>query len=297
MSHRILEVTEGPARLHVRHGQLVIEPDGGMEVTTPLEELAALVVTHPRVQMTQAVVAGIAAQGGTVVVCDNTYLPAAMLLPMQAHFAQTERYAAQARMKEPLRKRLWQQLVRSKIRAQGRTLKDLRGEDAGLSAMAERVRSGDPDNLEAQAARRYWPLIFADPKFRRGSEGPDQNSHLNYGYAVLRGVVARAVCGAGLHPSFGLKHHNRYNPFCLADDVMEPYRPLVDGAVAKWIEEHDAAEPLGREAKQHLLQSVLGRFVSNGEERTLFDLVGRTAASLSRAVMGEAKSLEIWETE
>jgi CRISPR-associated protein Cas1 len=297
MSHRILEFAEGPARLHVRHSQLVIDRDGLPETSTPLDELAVLVITHPRVQMTQAVIAGIAAQGGMVVVCDEKYLPAAMLLPLQPHWVQTERYAQQAQMGEPLRKRLWQQLIQAKIRAQGRTLRALRGEDAGLIPMAARVRSGDPDNLEAQASRRYWPLVFGDAKFRRGSEGPDQNNHLNYGYAILRGVVARAVCGAGLHPSFGLQHHNRYNPFCLADDVMEPFRPLVDRAVAKWIQQHDAKEPLDREAKQFLLENVVRRFVVEGEERTLFDIVGRVAASLVRAVMGESKQLEITELE
>jgi CRISPR-associated protein Cas1 len=295
MSHRIVELADGPALLHVKHSQLVIEREGCEAVTTPLEELAVLVLTHPRVQLTQSVIAGISALGGTVVICDSKYLPTAMLLPLQANFVQTERYAKQAEASEPLRKRLWQQLVQAKIRAQARALEAVQGGDSGLRAMAERVRSGDVENLEAQAARRYWPLLFRDPYFRRGNEGPNQNNHLNYGYAILRGVVARATCAAGLHPSFGLNHHNRYNPFCLADDLMEPFRPLVDLAVARWVEGNDPAEPLTVDTKRWILEHLLGRFQIDGEERTLFDCAGRLAASVVRAIMLEIRELNVPE--
>jgi CRISPR-associated protein Cas1 len=131
----------------------------------------------------------------------------------------------------PTRKRLWQQIVRAKIKAQGELLREIHGNDHGLIAMAARVRTGDQGNLEAQAARKYWGLVFGDSKFRRGSDKPDQNRHLDYGYTVLRAAVARALCAAGLHPSIGLRHKNRYDAFCLAADVMEPFRPLVDRRV------------------------------------------------------------------
>lgn len=292
---RILELADGPARLHVRLSQLVIERDGLPEVTTPLNELAALVITHPRIQLTQAVMAGMAEQGGSLVICDSHYLPAAMLLPLQAHFVQTERYARQATLPEPARKRLWQQIVQAKISAQSRLLIELHGNDGGLAPMAPRVRSGDPDNLEAQAARRYWPLLFEDPKFRRGREGPDQNAHLNYGYAVLHALVARAICGAGLHPSFGLQHHNRYNNFCLASDLMEPFRPLVDGQVALWVREHDPSEPLGSDAKAWLLQILKDSYNVAGETRSLFDILRAAASSLARSVLERSKKLELPE--
>jgi CRISPR-associated protein Cas1 len=290
-----VDITEGVSRLHVRYSQLVIEQEQGGEVTTPLSDLGVLVVSYPRVLMSQAVISGMAEHGGAVLICDPNHSPAAMMLPLQVHTIQTERFAKQAQASLPLRKRLWQQIVQAKIRAQGRLLRDLHGSDAGLLAMAERVRSGDTGQLESQASRRYWPLLFQDPKFRRGSEGPDQNSHLNYGYAVLRATVARALCAAGLHPSLGLQHHNRYDAFCLASDLMEPFRPVVDRAVYQWVQEHDPAQPLEKEAKVWLLQPFLRRYTADGEERTLFDLAARAASSLARAFLGEGKELHLPE--
>jgi CRISPR-associated protein Cas1 len=296
MTERVLDIAEAPATLHVHHLQLVIELEGAQPVTTPLSELAVLVISHPRVLMTQAVVAGMADVGGSVVICDQKHLPIAMMLPLQTHSVQAERFARQASAPRPLKKQLWRHIVKSKIRAQGRLLAQLHGQDAGLMAMAAKVRSGDASNLESQASRRYWPLLFGDPKFRRGSPGPDQNTHLNYGYAVLRAAVARALCAAGLHPSFGVQHHNRYDAFCLADDLMEPFRPLVDRAVYEWIQEHDPAEPLDKTAKGWLLRPVLARYVCDGEERTLFDLLGRCAASLARSFLERKHQLYIPET-
>jgi CRISPR-associated protein Cas1 len=292
---RILDIAERPARLSVRNAQLVIEPEGGEEVTTPICEVAVLVLSQPHVSLTQAVVSGLAENGGTVVFMDGKHLPSAMTLPLQVHSTQTERFAAQIGASGPLRKRLWQQLVRAKIRAQGNLLKELHGEDGGLIAMADRVRSGDSDHLEAQASRRYWPLLFADPHFRRGREGPDQNAHLNYGYAILRATVSRALCAAGLHPSFGLQHHNRYDPFCLANDVMEPFRPVVDRAVFFWIQDHDPAAPLDKHAKAALLAPFLARYEVEGESRTLFDAVARAASDLAGAFLGQNGALRIAE--
>lgn len=293
MTDRIVEVAAGPARLHVRLDQLVIERDGQPAVTTPVAEIAALVLSTPRVQFTQAVLAGIAAAGGSVVVCDGRFLPAAMLLPVETHFVQTERFALQVRLSAPRRKRLWQQLVRTKIRAQARLLGERNGDDAGLAALAARVRSGDPENREAQVSRRYWPLLFANPKFRRDREAPDQNRHLNYGYTVLRAMVSRAVCGAGLHPSFGLMHRNRYDAFSLASDLMEPFRPVVDRAVARWIEDHDPLAPLDPESKAWLIASVQARFVAGGQARTLSDILFRTASSLAQAILRRAPKLDL----
>jgi CRISPR-associated protein Cas1 len=296
MIDRILDISEGAASLHVRYSQLVIEPeDGQPQTTTPLSELAVLLISHPRVLMTQAVISGMAENGGMVVICDSKHLPAAMMLPLQSHSTQTERIARQARASAPLRKQLWRQIVRAKIAAQGRLLQALHGTDCGLLAMAARVRSGDAGNLEGQASRRYWPALFQDPKFRRGREGPDQNGHLNYGYAVLRAVVARALCATGLHPSLGLRHHNRYNPFCLADDLMEPFRPLVDRAVYDWVQKHDPSQPLDKEAKSCILRPIMQRYRWQGEDRTLFDWCARTASSLVQALTGETRELYLPE--
>lgn len=295
MTDRIVEVATGPARLHVRLEQLVIERDGQPDVTTPIAEIAALVLSTPRVQFTQAVLAGVAAAGGSVVVCDGKFLPAAMLLPLETHFVQTERFALQVRLSEPRRKRLWQQLVRTKIRAQARLLLERNGDDDGLAALAARVRSGDPENREAQASRRYWPLLFANPKFRRDREAPDQNRLLNYGYTVLRAMVSRAVCGAGLHPSLGLMHRNRYDAFSLASDLMEPFRPVVDRAVARWLVDHDPLGPLDPQTKAWLIAAVQARFAAGGEARTLSDILFRSASSLAQAILGRASKLDLPE--
>jgi len=295
MTDRMIDLSDAAARLSVRHSQLVIEPEGGEAATVPLDDLAVLIVTNPRVRYTNAVLTGIANSGGTFVVCGVDHLPAAMLLPMQAHYVQAERFARQAKASEPTRKRLWKQIVQAKIRAQAKCLVSTRGHDAGLAALAARVGSGDPQNVEAQAARRYWPLLFDDPKFRRHRTGDGANRHLNYGYAVLRAIVARAICAAGMHPSFGLHHRNRYNPFCLADDLMEPYRPVVDRAVVRVVEEFSADAPLNPEIKRALLNVFTGRFVVDGEARTLFDLLARAASSLAAVLMGDAKRMNLPE--
>jgi len=291
MTDRMIDLSEEPVHLSVRHAQLVIERQARGDVTVPLNELGVLVVSHPQVSLTHAVLSRLSAAGGAVVVCDQKHLPVGMMLPLQGHFAQAERFAQQARASRPTCKRLWQQIVRSKIRAQSRLLSDLHDDDRGLSALVSRVRSGDPENVEAQASRRYWPALFQDPGFRRRPEGEDQNRLLNYGYAVLRAIIARAICAAGLHPSLGLHHHNRYDLFCLADDLMEPLRPVVDRAVIRCVQESDANTPLDRQAKQALLSALTGRFEVQGEWRSLFDVVGRLASSLAAVFAGERQGL------
>ncbi len=296
MIDRIIEIAN-PARLSVRDSQLVIEMTQADQLslpfTTPISEIAVLLLAHPQVVLSQAVLSRIAEVGGSVVTIDGKFLPASIQLPVQAHFLQTERFAKQMQLSHPTQKRLWQEIVRAKIRAQGELLKELRGTDGGLIAMAARVRSDDAGNLEAQAARRYWAQIFDDPKFRRGSEEPNQNRHLDYGYTVLRAAVARALCAAGLHPSIGLRHKNRYDAFCLAADVMEPFRPLIDRRVAQWIVNHDPAEPLSTITKSWLIGATTSRYAFEREERSLFDILLRTANSLAKCVTGESREIAI----
>ena len=291
MTDRLIDLSEQPARLSVRLSQLIIERDDKPEATVPLEDLAVLVVSHPCVSYTHAVLSGIIEAGGAFVVCDHRHMPIAMLLPIESHSTQAERFVRQTEASEPTKKRAWQQIIQAKVRAQGRLLKELHGDDRGLLHLAGRVASGDSTNIESQASRRYWPVLFADEKFKRDREADDQNRFLNYGYAVLRAIVARAVCAAGLHPSFGVHHHNRYDAFCLADDLMEPFRPTVDAAVVRWIAEHGSAGVLDREAKAALIGALTGRFDLDGESRTLFDIVARTASSLAAVFGGESKEL------
>lgn len=297
MIDRIVEIAN-PARLSVRDAQLVIESGKQEEqlslpFTTPLNEVAVLLLAHPQVSLSQAVLSRIAEAGGSVVTINGNYLPASMLLPVDSHFIQTERFAKQMQLSLPTSKRLWQHIVRAKIKAQGEMLRELHGSDYGLIAISDRVRTGDDGNLEAQAARKYWSLLFGSHGFRRGSGEPDQNRHLDYGYTVLRAAVARALCASGLHPSIGIRHKNRYDAFCLAADVMEPFRPLVDRRVCQWIAKEDAAGPLDSRAKSWMIAATTSRYRIDREERSLFDILLRTANSIAKCVTGEVRDPEI----
>ncbi|HEX5430923.1 MAG TPA: type II CRISPR-associated endonuclease Cas1 [Bryobacteraceae bacterium] len=314
MTERILDFSERPARLNVRNGLLVIDvgersalpygadgrdPESGLrarvaqEQTIPLAEIAVLIAAHPQISFSHAVLSELAEAGGMFIACNQKRMPCAMLLPLENHSTQTERFQAQANLPMPNRKRLWQQIVKAKILAQARLLRERTEQDWGLEMLAASVRSGDPQNIEARAARIYWKNLFGEGDFRRNPEGEGLNPVLNYGYAILRAVTARALCAAGLHPSLGLHHHNRYDAFCLADDVMEPFRPLVDSAVAEFRDHREDDPELDRETKRAILEALLARFTADGESRTLFDWVSRTAQSLAAAIESGDKKLEI----
>ena len=295
MIERVIDLAETPARLSVRNACLVIASGAGAETTLPVGEVAAVVLSHPQLALTQPVLAQLAGAGAVVVVCDGRRMPVGMLLPLAEHFAQGERFARQAAASLPTRKRLWQSLVRAKIRGQAQVLSQLRGDDAGLAGLVAKVRSGDPANVEAEAARRYWPVLFGDVGFRRERYGGGPNQLLNYGYAVLRALVARAVCAAGLHPSLSLHHHNRYDSFRLVDDVMEPYRPLVDRAVALYCRAYGLDAPLDKQAKTALIGALLEPVRLAGQRRSLFDAAHRTAASLVEVFAGRRRSLVLPE--
>jgi len=202
-------------------------------------------------------------------------------------------YARQLAAKVPVRKRLWQQVVRTKIRAQAAALAIVVGDDDGLGGFVRRVRSGDPDNIEAQVARRYWSRIFENDAFRRDREATDTNAVLNYGYTVLRGMTGRAVCAVGLHPSLSLHHHNRYSQFTLADDLMEPFRPVVDLAAVAIRRARGPDAPVDKDTKAELLAALGRRFRHDGECRTLFDVLARVASSLVAVFEGQRPGLAL----
>lgn len=296
MIDRIVEIAN-PARLSIRDAQLVIESGKedqlSLPFTTPVSEIAVLLLAHPQISLSQAVLSRIAEAGGSVVTINGNFLPASMLLPVDSHFIQTERFAKQMQLSVPTGKRLWQHIVQAKIKAQGELLREIHGNDHGLIAMSSRVRSGDEGNLEAQAARKYWGLLFGARPFRRGSGNPDQNRHLDYGYTVLRAAVARALCASGLHPSIGIRHRNRYDTFCLAADVMEPFRPLVDRRVCQWTAKEDPEGPFDCKAKSWMIAATTSRYAIDREERSLFDILLRTANSIAKCVTGEVRDPEI----
>lgn len=291
MTERILDFSSEGARLSVQNGLLLVERHKQPKVTVPFEEVAVLIGAHRELLFTQAVFSRLAENGGIFVACDGRGLPVGLMLPLAGHHMQTARFAAQAQASKAAQKRQWQGIVRAKILAQGALLNKRYANDRGLTAMAARVQSGDPVNLEGQAARRYWGGLFADdPKFRRDRDLPGRNALLNYGYAVLRGIAARAICGAGLHPSFGLHHHNRYDAYALAADLMEPFRPIVDEAVAR-ITENNPFQDLDPPTKRHLLSALLEPVSFQKEQRSLFDALARMAASLAQVYMGERRDM------
>lgn len=254
MEARVVEISEPGRHLALHRGFLVVrstggtwldetpagetlEPIGGELGRIPLDQLAAILCTARGVTHSSNLAIELAARHVPLVYCGAGYLPAAIAWPVDSHHLQSLRIQAQVEASKPLTKRLWRYVVRAKIRHQALVLgmSSERGDHdvaAGLTAMAARVRSGDPNNIEAQAARRYWPAMMGET-FRRDRDADGLNAMLNYGYAILRSGVARAVMAAGLHPSIGLHHQNRYNAMGLVDDLMEPYRPVVDLAVKR----------------------------------------------------------------
>lgn len=292
MKNRIVEIAEHPARLRVERCQLVIEQADHDAVRVPLDDLAVVIVANPLVSYSQHVLMELAERGAAFITCNKARMPIGMLLPLDGNSVQTERFRHQIALTRPRRKRLWQQVVRAKIHMQGLLLEDLLNDDNGLFALESEVRSGDPGNVEARAARRYWPLLFGT-EFRRDVTAGNRNRFLNYGYAIVRAAVARAVCASGLHPSLGLHHHNKYNAWCLADDLMEPFRPLVDRAVFKLVQTIDEWEPLSREARTALLSVLQSHVIVGGEIRSLFDAATMASASLANALTDGSVRLQL----
>ena len=296
MLRRTVEFSTPGTRLSVAQRQLVVERPDMPKATLPIEDLGVVIVDDIRASYTQAVFVELLEAGATVMVTGRNHLPAGLMLPLDAHHVQTERHLAQIEAGAALRKRLWQELVRSKLRQQAHVLRRFADGDSGLAAMAARVRSGDPDNLEAQAAQRYWPRLFGRD-FRRDRAAPGWNALLNYGYAVLRAATARAIVASGLIPSIGVFHRNRANPFALADDLLEPYRPYVDWRVRLLAEESpdDPPTPDQRAARAALLSLLNETVTVDGRRNPLLLAIQSGAASLARALTGGERRLALPE--
>lgn len=296
MIRRTVEFSTPGTRLSVAHRQLVVERPDLPKTTLPIEDLGVVIVDDVRATYTQSVFLELMQAGATVMVTGRDHLPAGMMLPLDAHHVQTERHRAQIETSLPVRKRAWQAIVRAKILQQATVLSHFTGEHGGLRPMARRVRSGDPENLEAQAAQRYWPRLFGKTfRRQRGAEGV--NALLNYGYAVIRAAVARAVVAAGLIPTLGVHHRHRANPFCLADDLLEPYRPYVDWRVRQLASEDGECVPdLAERATRAELLSLFSETIQVGGRREPLLLALHTsAASLCRTLTGGDRSLSLPE--
>jgi CRISPR-associated protein Cas1 len=265
-------------------------PDAEPRASIPCEDIGILVVDQPAVTFTHQALTRVLQAGATVVLCGPNHLPVGILLPLSDHTEVVSRLQVQINAGRAVNKRLWKQLVRAKIRNQANNLPNDHPARTRLLNMIPQVRSGDPTNFEAQAARFYWEAWRNDPAFRRRPEADDPiNSLLNYGYAILRAAVARALVSAGLHPALGLQHCNRSNPFCLADDLMEPMRPWVD-AIVVGIASSTTGE-LNPGNKRALL-GLLHRTARTGSTAgPLMVALHRTCASLAQCLSGAEKKL------
>lgn len=295
MIRKTIEIATPGTRLCIANRQLAIDRPDMSRATVPVEDIGVLVVDDRQAVYTQAVFIELLAAGATVVIAGPDHLPAGMILPLEAHHHQTGRHRAQILASEPRRKQIWRTLVAAKLRQQGVVLRHFTGDSLGLIDMAKRVGSGDPENLEARGAQRYWPGLFGKD-FRRDRAASGVNAALNYGYAIIRASVARALVAAGLIPSLGVFHKNRSNPFCLADDLLEPYRPFVDWRVKLLdIESPGALSLDNRQTRAALLSLFNETIVIDGKRSPILLAVQTSAASLCRALTENEKNLALPE--
>lgn len=282
------------AYLSLKDNQLVVKKPNEEVRTAAIEDIGFIILDSPQITITNALIGALLENNCAVLNCGKTHLPEGLLLPLAGNTLQSERFNAQIEASLPLKKQLWQQTIQQKIVNQAAVLRHVHGLEAkNMLVWANSVRSGDADNREAVAAAYYWKEMFPNiPDFARDRNGTPPNNLLNYAYAILRGIVARALVASGLLPTFGIHHHNRYNAYCLADDIMEPYRPIVDKLVVSVITEiKDYPKDLSTEIKAKLLQiPVLDCFI-DGERSPLMNAVATTTASLAKCYMGTTKKL------
>lgn len=295
-----------PAYLSLKNEQLVIklpqvEKNDELPVsfkeqvvhTIPVEDIGVVVLDNKQISITQGLMEALLENNCAVITCDKSHLPVGLMLPLCGNTTQNERFRHQLDASLPLKKQLWQQTVQAKIRNQASTLADCRGTETGnMRKWVTEVRSGDPDNLEGRAAAYYWKQLFPNlDGFTRDREGVSPNNLLNYGYAILRAVIARALVASGMLPTLGIHHHNRYNAYCLADDIMEPYRPYVDELVLNYTDQNGYPNELGTAEKQVILGIPVMDVVIDGRRSPLMLAAGQTAASLSRCFSGESRKI------
>ena len=261
--------------------------------TIPIEDIGVVVLDHQQITITQGLLEALLENNCAVITCDKQRLPVGLMLPLCGNSTQTERFRYQLQASLPLQKQLWQQTIIAKIENQAAVLRDVRGLNVvNMQRWAMEVRSGDAMNLEARAAAYYWKEAFPMIEdFKRDREGVAPNNMLNYGYAILRAVVARALVGSGLLPTWGMHHRNKYNAYCLADDVMEPYRPYVDRLVMSLYGKYGAIETLEKQHKAELLTVPTLDVTINGKRSPLMVAVGLTTSSLQKCYAGEARKI------
>jgi len=282
-----------PAYLKTENEQLVLtNTETGEIKTAPIEDIGVLIIDHQQITVSQALIAKLLSNNVAFITCDNTHHPTGMLLNLVGNTLQSQKFQAQMEASVPLKKQLWQQAVSAKLVNQGAMLESIRIPAKNLRNWANEVKSGDADNHEARAAAYYWKNLFPDfLAFRRERFGPPPNNLLNYGYAILRAVVARSLVSSGLLPTLGIFHKNQYNAYCLADDIMEPYRPFVDKVVVHIVRMNGKFLELTPSMKKDLLGVPAMDVVINGEKSPLMVAVQKTTASLAKCFEGKQRKI------
>lgn len=293
MIKRTIEISREPAHLALKLDQLIIRhptlPDA-TDASIPCEDIGLVMIDHAQTTYSHSALVRLMDFGAVVVVCGRDHLPIGMMLPLAQHTEVVWRIHDQIAASRPLRKQLWKQLVTAKVRAQAMNLDPNSTARSRMLGLARRVGSGDPANIEAQAARIYWSIWLGEGNaFRRDPDGDGINALLNYGYAVLRAAVARAIVAAGLHPTLGIRHSNRSNAFCLADDLVEPIRPIVDARVRELCREGRSG--LDQPTKARLLELLTAEVIIDGQTGPLMVALHRVVASLVKCYEGTEKKL------
>ena len=290
-------VIERPARLSFATDQLVVSMDADdgsqQQRTVPIEDMAVLVIETPQATLTNALLAELVSRQVAVVTCNDRHMPVGLLMPLEGNTLQSSRFQMQMDVSLPLKKQVWSQLIKMKLINQAQVLQRSGREADALLHWSKEVRSGDPDNLEARGAAHYWPRLFDDVNFRRTRDGQPPNHLLNYGYAIVRAAVARALVASGLMPAYGVHHRNQYNAYCLADDVMEPYRPFVDDIVLSEGGRLGYPEELTRDWKGTLLQVLTTDVYIQQERSPLLVAVSKTSSSLVKVYEGSQKRVDL----
>jgi CRISP-associated protein Cas1 len=278
-----------PYYLSSRLGQMVIaNKQTGDETSRPVEDLGVVIVDHPQITFTSGLMQLLAEHNVALVVCDAKHHPTSMMLHLDTHHIQAERFRHQIAASEPLKKNLWMQTVKAKVRNQAAVLQAVGENPLALENLANKVASGDAANIEGQAARIYWKQLFGE-SFLRDPDGPPPNPSLNYGYSIIRAAIARALVGSGLLPTLGIHHRNKYNSFALADDIMEPYRPFVDLLVYRQRQTIGDYHNLTHERKATFLQLLHSDVGNKGFTSPMMVAMETSSASLAQCFAGTLK--------
>ena len=279
-----------PASLSLKNNQMVISSSGEEVSTVPVEDIGFVIIENMQVVITMKLMEQLMINNSSVVFCNGSHYPASMLLNLEGNCMQTKIFKSQIEAKEPLKKNLWKQIIEAKVRNQAGLLKKNGKEHNDLVNLIRKIKSGDTSNIEGTAARIYWKRLFGK-FFKRERFGMPPNDSLNYGYAILRAAVARSLTGSGLLPTLGIKHHNCYNAFCLADDIMEPYRPYVDDCVYEIMESSGNYVELDKEIKSRILEILASDVKFKSVCRPLMVGLSMTTASVASCLSGVKKKL------